>query len=176
MESRFRDVGTSMSCFVSHLECSYTGEVHEKGQVYNLSRAGYPLLVRYDLDAIKHGFSKSDLHARANSLWRYRELLPMVDEGSIVSLGEVVTPMVELNKVSEGAGTVWVKDEGRLPTGSFKARGLVMAITMAKELGIQSVAMPTNWQCRGRLKRLCHPGWNEERGVLPCGYARGQYQ
>ncbi|MEM7282544.1 MAG: threonine synthase, partial [Pseudomonadota bacterium] len=133
-----------MSCYVSHLECSYTGKTYQKGQVYNLSEAGYPLLVRYDLNAIKQTLSKSQLDSRPDTLWRYRELLPMTEESSIVSLGEVVTPMVELLEAKESTGIVWVKDEGRLPTGSCKARGLVMAITMAKELGIASVAMPTN--------------------------------
>ncbi len=133
-----------MTGFVSHLECSYTGKTYPKGRLYNLSEAGYPLLVRYDLDRIRSTLSRDDLHTREQTLWRYRELLPMENESSVVSLGEIVTPLVTIPRASSGTATVWVKDEGRLPTGSFKARGLALAVTMANELGVTSVAMPTN--------------------------------
>ena len=133
-----------MTSFVSHLECSYTGTTYPKGHLYNLSDAGYPLLVRYDLDGIKAALTKASLGEREQTLWRYRELLPMTREDSIVSLGEIVTPMLEIPRASSSNAPVWVKDEGRLPTGSFKARGLALAITMANELGVSSVAMPTN--------------------------------
>src|SRR4051812_28144430 len=127
--------------FVTHLECSATGERYEPDQLYNLSRAGKPLIVRYDLDGVKRTMTKDALAARAPELWRYRELLPMRHDESIVSLGEAMTPLVHLNREP---GEVLVKDEGRLPTGSFKARGIALAVSMAKELGVSHVAMPTN--------------------------------
>ncbi|MBV8975822.1 MAG: threonine synthase [Alphaproteobacteria bacterium] len=127
--------------FVTHLECSATGERYEPDRLHNLSRAGKPLLVRYDLDAVKLAMSKDALDARAPELWRYRELLPMRRDDSIVALGEAMTPLVRLKRE---AGEVLVKDEGRLPTGSFKARGIALAVSMAKELGVRHVAMPTN--------------------------------
>ena len=132
--------------FVTHLECAMTGERHEADQVHNLSRAGKPLLVRYDLEGVRKSLSKEILAARVPDLWRYREFLPVRKADDIVSLGEVMTPIVRMPRLSAklGGGEILVKDEGRLPTGSFKARGLVIAVSMAKALGIKHMAMPTN--------------------------------
>ena len=132
--------------FVTHLECAMTGERHEADQVHNLSRAGKPLLVRYDLEGVRKVLTKETLAKRAPDLWRYRELLPVRKTENIVSLGETMTPIVAMPRLSKklGGGEILVKDEGRLPTGSFKARGLVMAVSMAKALGIKHMAMPTN--------------------------------
>lgn len=128
--------------FVTHLECSITGERYEAGQLHGLSRAGRPLLVRYDLDGVARALSRADVGQRPTDLWRWRELLPVKHAENIVSLGEVETPLVPIPL--SGGPNVLVKDEGRLPTGSFKARGLVMAVAMAKELGVTRIAMPTN--------------------------------
>src|SRR4051794_2845907 len=132
--------------FVTHLECSATGEHYLADEVHNLSRAGKPLLVRYDLDGVRRALTKETLAQRPADLWRYRELLPVRRPQDIVSLGEVMTPLVRMPKLAKklGALEIIVKDEGRLPTGSFKARGLVMAVSMAKALGIKHMAMPTN--------------------------------
>ncbi len=132
--------------FVTHLECSETGEEYPADEIHNLSRVGKPLLVRYDLDGVKKALSKAELASRPPDLWRYRELLPVRRKEDIVSLGEAMTPIVTLPKLAAKLGAVelLVKDEGRLPTGSFKARGLVMAVSMAKALGIKHMAMPTN--------------------------------
>jgi threonine synthase len=132
--------------FVTHLECAATGERHAADEPHNLSRAGKPLLVRYDLAGVKKALSKEKLASRPADLWRYRELLPVRRVQDIVSLGEAMTPLVPLAKTSTKlrGGEILVKDEGRLPTGSFKARGLVMAVSMAKALGIKHMAMPTN--------------------------------
>ncbi|HEY0418879.1 MAG TPA: threonine synthase [Acetobacteraceae bacterium] len=137
---------TECPTFVTHLECSYTGERYEADTVHNLSRAGKPLLVRYDLDGVRRALSKEELARRPADLWRYRELLPVRRVQDIVSLGEAMTPLVPLTRLAArfGAAELLVKDEGRLPTGSFKARGLVMAVSMAKALGITEMAMPTN--------------------------------
>ncbi len=127
---------------VTHFECSATGEQMPAGKVYNLSPADKPILVRYDLDAVQAQLTQEVLATRPANLWRYRELLPIADTANIVSLGEEMTPLIPLDN---SLGTqVIVKDEGRLPTGSFKARGLVMAVSMAKELGLKRLAMPTN--------------------------------
>ena len=137
---------TERKTFVTHLECSATGERYAADEIHNLSRAGKPLLVRYDLDGVKQALSKDELAERPPDLWRYRELLPVRRKENIVSLGETMTPLVPLPKLMAklGGGEILVKDEGRLPTGSFKARGLVMAVSMAKALGITHMAMPTN--------------------------------
>jgi len=132
--------------FVSHLECGLTGEREEADQLHGLSRVGRPLLVRYDLDGVRDALSKGELAARPADLWRYRELLPVRRKENIISLGEQMTPIVPLDAIAResNAAAILVKDEGRLPTGSFKARGLVMALSMAKELGVTQIAMPTN--------------------------------
>jgi threonine synthase len=137
---------TERPTFVTHLECAFTGERVAADTVHNLSRAGKPLLVRYDLAGVKKALSKDALAQRPADLWRYRELLPVRRVEDIVSLGEAVTPLISLPKLAKKLGGVelLVKDEGRLPTGSFKARGLVMAVSMAKAFGIKHMAMPTN--------------------------------
>ncbi|WP_324750689.1 threonine synthase [Sphingomonas sp. LY54] len=128
--------------FVSHLECSITGERYEADRLHGLSRAGRPLLVRYDLDGVRQALSKDAVTQRPADFWRWRELLPVRDKANIVSLGENATPLIPLPR--SGGAQVLVKDEGRLPTGSFKARGIAMAVAMAKELGVTRIAMPTN--------------------------------
>jgi threonine synthase len=129
--------------FVTHLECGMTGERVAADTLHNLSPAGKPLLVRYDLESVAEALSRDDLSRRAADFWRYRELLPVRRTENIVSLGECLTPIIEARKIVRD-GSLLIKDEGRLPTGSFKARGLAMAVSMAKELGVTRVAMPTN--------------------------------
>lgn len=128
--------------FVTHLECSLTGERYEANRLHGLSQAGRPLLVRYDLGALGKALTRDMIEARPTDLWRWRELLPVRHTENIVSLGEIETPLIPIPR--SGGPNVLVKDEGRLPTGSFKARGLVMAVAMAKELGVTRIAMPTN--------------------------------
>ena len=125
---------------VTYLECSLTGERYEAGQVHNLSRAGKPLIVRYDIEAAKRTLTRETIATRKPGMWKWREMLP--HDGEPVSLGEAETPIVPLTRT--GGANLLVKDEGRLPTGSFKARGLAMAVTMAKQFGIERIAMPTN--------------------------------
>ena len=136
---------TEYPTFVTHLECAYTGEQFEPDQLYGLSPAGKPLSVMYDLDGIAKAVTKDDLAKRETGMWRYREFLPVRRTEDVVSLGESETPLVSLPRLSEELGTaeILVKDEGRLPTGSFKARGLAMAVAMAKEFGLTKLAMPT---------------------------------
>src|SRR6476469_1784890 len=137
---------TERPTFVTHLECSMVGDRYEADTLHNLSKAGKPLLVRYDLAGVKKALTKDALRERPDDLWKWRELLPVRQCANIVSLGEDATPLISLPKLAKrlGGGEIIVKDEGRLPTGSFKARGLVMAVSMAKALGIKHMAMPTN--------------------------------
>ena len=130
--------------FVTHLECSLTGERYPAHQVHGLSAAGRPLLVRYDLKALAAAITPEQLANRTSGgFWRFREWLPMRTDAGAIDLGEVTTPLMRLAQL-EAAGPLWVKDEGRLPTGSFKARGLGVAVAMARELGLGHLAMPTN--------------------------------
>ena len=124
-----------------------TGDRYDAGKAHGLSAAGKPLLVRYDLDALAKAITKEQLSQRTDGFWRYHEFLPVENAENRISLGEVVTPLIRM-PISENklgvTGEIIVKDEGRLPTGSFKARGLALAVSMAKELGLNHLAMPTN--------------------------------
>ena len=144
---------TDRPTFVTHLECSLTGERYEADTLQGLSRAGRPLLVRYDLEAVRANLPRALLEARPTDMWRWRELLPVRGTENIVSLGEIETPLVPIPR--SGGANVLVKDEGRLPTGSFKARGLVMAVAMARELGVTRIAMPTNGNAGAALAAYC---------------------
>jgi threonine synthase len=132
--------------FVTHLECSLTGERYDAGRLQGVSSAGKPLLVRYDLAGAEAKLSREIIAAREPNMWKWRELLPLPDGIVPVSLGEPQTPIIALEQTARraGAAQILVKDEGRLPTGSFKARGLAMAVSMAKHFGVERIAMPTN--------------------------------
>ena len=137
------------SDFVAHLECAYTGEILEKGKPHTLSPSGMPLLVRYDLKSLANEIRREEIeNCSEPGFWRYSPLLPVAEEKFRISLGEVVTPLIPLNKSVEHlglkAGSIIVKDESRLPTGSFKARGLCLAVSMAKQFGLEHLAIPTN--------------------------------
>ena len=131
--------------FVTHLECSRTGEHYPAGVLHGLSRAGAPLLVRYDLNALGNKLTKETLAARAPNMWRYRDFLPLGPEIEPVSLGETITPLIPLPTLERrlNCAQVLVKDEGRLPTGSFKCRGMAVAVSMARSLGVTRIAIPT---------------------------------
>lgn len=143
--------------FVTHLECGLTGERHPADALHNLSRAGKPLIVRYDLAGLRDAVSKDMLLRRPPDMWRYREFLPVRRDENIVSLGECITPLVDAPRMAGklGGGRILVKEEGRLPTGSFKARGLAMAVSMAKELGVTRIAMPTAGNAGAALAAYC---------------------
>jgi threonine synthase len=132
--------------YATHLECSATAERHDIGRLQGLSAAGKPLLARYDLAALQRELTRADLERRAPGLWRWHELLPVTGAEHAVSLGEVETPLIELANSArpEGFSPPTIKDEGRLPTGSFKARGLCLAVSMAHSFGVRRVAIPTN--------------------------------
>lgn len=128
----------------THLECTATGESYESEQLIGLSSAGKPLFARYDLDAID-GFSMADVATRRADLWRYAEVLPVRDPAARVALGEGWTPLLESPRTASRLGVrkLWVKDEGQNPTGSFKARGLCLAVSRALELGAEELALPS---------------------------------
>jgi threonine synthase len=150
--------GGNLPTFVTHLECSLTGAHYPADTLQTLSEAGRPLLVRYDLDGVRRALPRERLATRPQSLWRYRELLPVRRPEDVVSLGEVMTPLIPLPRIAARlamGGEILVKDEGRLPTGSFKARGLAMAVSMAKELGVGAMAMPTNGNAGAAMAAYC---------------------
>ena len=125
---------------VKHLECSLEDRIYPSGPVYRLSNADRPLLVRYDLDRIAAGVDRDELAGRDGGFYKWRELLPFSDPDGVPRLGEIDTPMIPLLQ----SPSVLIKDEGRLPTGSFKARGLALAVAMAREMGLKKLCMPSN--------------------------------
>lgn len=132
--------------YISHLECPKCDKTYEEYKVQQLCKCGSPLLVRYDLEKVKAEVSQKDISTRTNSLWRYHELLPVHKEENVVTLGEGMTPLKKLPSLGAEYGIqhLYIKDEGIIPTGSFKTRGASVGISKAKELGVQQLAMPTN--------------------------------
>ena len=130
--------------FVSHLEGAIDGEHLPSGVIHTLHN-DRPIWVRYDLDAVRGAITKQDLLTRPSTIWRYAELLPAYDPEKIVSLGEGMTPILACPRLGSkmGLNNLYVKDESQLPTGSFKSRGMALAITMANHFGIETVALPT---------------------------------
>src|SRR5438445_5491340 len=140
--------------FVTHLECANCGKQYEATKVHNLCTACQrPLWVRYDLDAIKKNFTKKALFGRPPTIWRYLEMLPIRNPDKIISLTETITPILETRRLAARFGTehLFLKDESRLPTGSFKARGMALAVSMANEYGLQKLAVPTAGNAGGAL-------------------------
>jgi threonine synthase len=139
--------------FVTHLECSKTGKRYSPNQLYNLSEAGKPLLVRYDLERAAKTLTRQSLKGRISSLWRYREVLPVIRDENVVTLGEGWTPLLQAHRLGAMLSTpqLYIKDESPNPTGSFKARGQAVAISMAKELGVRKVAVPTAGNAGGAM-------------------------
>lgn len=137
--------------FLSHLECPRCHETYSTDAVRNLCGCGSQLLARYDLDQARRQWRREDLTGRAPSLWRYHELLPVSRAEQVVSLGEGMTPIVPLPRLGADLGMprLWLKDEGLLPTGTFKARGAAVGVSRARELGVQIMAMPTNGNAGG---------------------------
>jgi threonine synthase len=131
--------------FVTHLESALDGTVLAADTIQTTHR-DRPLWVRYDLDAAGRSVSRQDLLERPHTMWRYRELLPIAPpDDDAVTLGETMTPLVPCPRLAEtlGLDALWIKDESRLPTGSFKSRGMTMAISMANRFGVQRVALPS---------------------------------
>ena len=131
--------------FVSHLECSRTGERLPAGTLHNLSPQGAPLLVRYHLQRVAREVSREVIERGARSLWRYSPLLPLRDSAQIVTLGEGMTPLLSTPRLGRrlGCDRLYVKDESANPTGTFKARGMAVAVSMANELGVRKLAAPS---------------------------------
>lgn len=132
--------------YISHLHCPKCKTSYSPHKQAHLCACGSPLLVAYRLDELKDTVRRSELAAREPSLWRYHELLPIELKQNVISLGEGLTPLLPLPKLGHRIGIpqLYMKDDGLLPTGSFKARGAAVGVSKAKELGVQELALPTN--------------------------------
>ena len=140
---------------VTHLECALCSLRHEAGELQNLCReCGKPLLVRYDLDRASRSLNKENLAGRVSSLWRYREMLPLENQENTVTFGEGWTPLIKADRLAATLSKklqLYIKDEGQNPTQSFKARGMTAAISVAKELGVKKVAVPSAGNAAGAM-------------------------
>ncbi len=139
---------------VTHLECGLCGLQHEARRLHNLCTAcGKPLLVRYDLERAKMFLTKESLASRRPDMWRYREMLPVETDDNIISLGEGWTPLLRATRLGRRVGIhdLFIKDESQNPTQSFKARGMAVAVSMAKELGAKKLAVPSAGNAAGAL-------------------------
>jgi threonine synthase len=143
--------------FLAHLECPRCGLTRGADRPAGLCACGSPLLARYDLDAARSAITPAGLAARPATLWRYHELLPVRESRHIVSFGEGMTPLLPMPRLATRVGVreLWMKDDGQLPTGTFKARGAAVGVSRAAELGIRSVAMPTNGNAGAAWSAYC---------------------
>jgi threonine synthase len=139
--------------FTQEIVCPRCDNRFPLSKLLNLCACGSPLLVRYDLKTASALVSKSSLQGRVPTLWRYRELLPLQDDANLISLGEGFTPLIEAKTLAQELGLeqLWIKDEAQNPTGSFKDRGLSLAVSRAKELGVNKMAIPSAGNAGGSL-------------------------
>jgi len=146
-----------MKSTVESIYCPSCNNKYPIDKIYNLCECGLPLLVGYDFQQAKTSLTKASLHPRINTMWRYQEVLPVINDENIVSLGEGMTSLLSAFHISNDTGVenLFVKDESSNPTGSFKARGLSMAVSRAKELGITKIIIPTAGNAGSALAAYC---------------------
>ncbi len=164
-------LNSSLMSAITHLECSRCTLHFEAGRIYNLCACGAPLLVRYDLQRARQTLTLAGMAGRPASLWRYREVLPLTQEASLITLGEGYTPLLHAKRLGEKMGlpNLHLKDEGVNPTGSFKARGMAVAISMAHELGIRKVGVPSAGNAGGAMAAYAARAGMEARVYMPEG-------
>jgi threonine synthase len=160
----------------THLECSLCHTQQAAGTIANLCSCGGPLLVRYDLDTIRHRWRRREVSRGPSTMWRYAPVLPPAD-AHIVSLGEGWTPLVRARRLGArlGAEALWVKDEGLNPTATFKARGLSCAISMCVELGIRQVALASAGNAAGALAAYAAAAGIESHVFMPADVPQANY-
>jgi threonine synthase len=146
MFAEFKGVCMMPFSYVSHLYCPKCKKEYSTKEKHQLCECGSPLLVAYDLEKLKANLTPETVQNRELNLWRYHELLPVEDPKNVVSLGEGMTPLIKMPKLGKEMDiqNLYMKDEGIIPTGSFKARGAAVGVSKAKELGVEQLAMPTN--------------------------------
>ena len=162
---------------MTHLECSLCGKRREAGQIHNLCECGGPLLVRYDLEKVRQSWNREWISNGPSSMWRYAPVLPVSQPAAIVSLGEGLTPLVRAQRLGReiGSENLWVKDEGINPTGSFKARGLSCAVSMAVELGIKKVAIPSAGNAASAMAAYAAAAGIEAHIFMPLDVPQSNY-
>ena len=155
---------------ITHLECTLTGELFDASYPHRTNPAnGKPLFARYDLDAARSTLTKESLVGRPKNMWRYREVMPVLDDANIITLGEGGTPLINAERLARATGLnqLYIKDEGVNPTGSFKARGLGAAVSKAKELGEMRLTMPSAGNAGGAMSAYAAAGGMEAHVFMP---------
>ena len=160
----------------TYLECSLCKQRYAPDQVQHVCSCGGPLLVRYDLEAIRRTWSPRQVREGPESMWRYAPVLPPADQ-SVVTLGEGMTPLIRARRLGErlGAQDLWIKDEGLNPTGSFKARGLSCAVSMAVELGVREMAIPSAGNAASALAAYAAAAGIEAHIFMPRDVPQANY-
>ena len=155
--------------FAKEIVCSRCDNRFRLDQLLNLCSCGAPLLVRYDLEKASAALTKSSFQSRGANLWRYRELLPVEDDANVISLGEGFTPLLEAKTLAQELSLrrVWIKDEAQNPTGSFKDRGLCLAVSRAKELAVKKIAIPSAGNAGGSLSAYAARAGIEANVFMP---------
>ena len=168
LNGRYGQAVSVPESFITHLECSYCGETFESGKpMRTCTSCEKVLFARYDLD--KAAGAKAELQGRDPNMWRYREVMPVKDAANIITLGEGMTPIIDAVRLAAEVGSprLLLKDEGVCPTGSFKARGLSAAVSMAKELGLMKLTMPSAGNAAGAMAAYAAAGGLEANVFMP---------
>ena len=159
-----------MKSYLTHLECTYCHATYPGDEVIRLcaecSKVLYP---RYDLAGARDALNPDELKNRPTNMWRYFEVMPVLDEANVITLGEGFTPIFKAERLGDkiGASAVYIKDEGLNPTASFKARGLSAAVSKAKELGITKLTMPSAGNAAGAMAAYAAKGGMEAYVFMP---------
>jgi len=159
-----------MKSYLTHLECTYCHATYPADEVIRLcaecSKVLYP---RYDLAGARDALNPDELKNRPANMWRYFEVMPVLDEANVITLGEGFTPILKAERLGDkiGASAVYIKDEGLNPTASFKARGLSAAVSKAKELGITKLTMPSAGNAAGAMAAYAAKGGMEAHVFMP---------
>ena len=159
-----------MHSYLDHLECSHCGTTHPHSQVIRTCpQCGKVLFARYDLARLRREVDRNDLNGRPPTMWRFSELLPVLDPENIITLGEGGTALLEARNLARDLGlkSLYVKDEGTNPTGTFKARGLSAAVSRAGELGLKRFAMPSAGNAAGAMAAYAARGGMEAHVFMP---------
>jgi threonine synthase len=159
-----------MKSYLTHLECTYCHKTYSSGELHRTcDDCGKVLYPRYDLEAAKSGFDRNVLRDRPANMWRYFEMMPILDEANVITLGEGYTPIFKVERLGKdlGCSDLHIKDEGMNPTASFKARGLGAAVSKAKELGVTKLTMPSAGNAAGAMTSYAAKGGMEAYIFMP---------
>tara|TARA_R110000751_G_C13795354_1_gene483338 strand:+ start:40043 stop:41221 length:1179 start_codon:yes stop_codon:yes gene_type:complete len=157
----------TQTSLATHLECSKCSKSYNLHEVQSFATCcNKPLVVQYEPTSL---FQTSEIKNRASNMWRYREMLPVLDDANIVSLGEGMTPILSLRRLATqlGLSDLQMKDESLNPTGSFKARGLSMAVSKAKEFGVTHCVVPTAGNAGGAMAAYCASAGIKATVIMP---------